>query len=116
MPPGTGPTDRRCRSPTGTRRAGHGGKSARRVVTRPRAIVTDMSEPIGQGLHHYVLPKDDPVAALNILRVIAEGRCEQPRTTKPRRTMVSNKRGRPGYSQAASTNYSWRQSMTRRWR
>jgi hypothetical protein len=46
-----------------------------------------MSEPIGQGLHHFVLPKDDPVAALNILRVIAEGRCEQPRTTKPRRTM-----------------------------
>jgi hypothetical protein len=26
-----------------------------------------MSEPIGQGLHYYVLP-DDPVAALNILR------------------------------------------------
>jgi hypothetical protein len=52
-----------------------------------------MSEPIGQGLHHYVLPKDDPVAALNILRVIAEGRCEQPRTTKPRRTMVCQQAG-----------------------
>jgi len=25
-------------------------------------------------LHHYVLPKDDPMAALNILRVIAAGR------------------------------------------
>jgi hypothetical protein len=59
-----------------------------------------MSEPIGQGLHHYVLPKDGPVAALNILRVIAEGRCEQPRTTKPRRTWFAKKRGRPGYWQA----------------
>jgi hypothetical protein len=29
-----------------------------------------MSEPIGQGLHYHVLP-DDPVAALNILRVAA---------------------------------------------
>jgi hypothetical protein len=29
-----------------------------------------MSEPIGQGLHYYVLP-DDPVAALNILREAA---------------------------------------------
>jgi hypothetical protein len=52
-----------------------------------------MSEPIGQGLHHYVLPKDDPVAALNILRVIADGRCEQPGTTKPRRTMVCQQAG-----------------------
>jgi hypothetical protein len=33
-----------------------------------------MSEPIGQGLHYYLLPKDeDPVAALNILRA-ARGR------------------------------------------
>ena len=29
---------------------------------RRRAIVTDMSEPIGQGLHYY--PKDDPVAGV----------------------------------------------------
>jgi hypothetical protein len=29
-----------------------------------------MFEPIGQGLHYYVLP-DDPVAALNILREAA---------------------------------------------
>jgi hypothetical protein len=34
--------------------------------------MTDMSEPIGDGLHYYVLPKDgDPVAALNILRADA---------------------------------------------
>jgi len=44
-------------------------------------------------VHHYVLPKDDPVAALNILRVIAAGRCEQPGTTKPRRTMVCQQAG-----------------------
>jgi hypothetical protein len=31
--------------------------------------MTDVSEPIDDGLHYYVLPKDgDPVAALNILR------------------------------------------------
>jgi hypothetical protein len=34
--------------------------------------MTDVSEPIGEGLHYYVLPKDgDPVAALNILREAA---------------------------------------------
>jgi hypothetical protein len=34
--------------------------------------MTDVSEPIGDGLHYYVLPKDgDPVAALNILREAA---------------------------------------------
>jgi hypothetical protein len=33
--------------------------------------VTDTSGPIGQGLHYHVLPKDDPVAALNILRQAA---------------------------------------------
>ena len=26
-----------------------------------------MSEPIGQGLHYALLPKDDPVAALSVL-------------------------------------------------
>jgi hypothetical protein len=40
------------------------------VSSPPAAIVTDMSEPIGQGLHYYVLP-DDPVAALNVLREAA---------------------------------------------
>ena len=30
-----------------------------------------MSEPIGQRLHYYLLPKDDPVAALNNLREAA---------------------------------------------
>ncbi|MEA2667484.1 MAG: hypothetical protein QOJ33_418, partial [Chloroflexota bacterium] len=30
-----------------------------------------MSEPIGQGLHYYLLPKDDPVAALSLLREAA---------------------------------------------
>jgi hypothetical protein len=33
--------------------------------------MTDMSEPIGQGLHYYVLP-DDPGAALNVLRQAVE--------------------------------------------
>jgi hypothetical protein len=40
------------------------------VSSPPAAIVTDMSEPIGQGLHYYVLP-DDPAKPLNILREAA---------------------------------------------
>jgi hypothetical protein len=37
-----------------------------------RAAMTGVSEPISDGLHYFVLPKDgDPVAALNILREAA---------------------------------------------
>ena len=60
------------------------------IDRNPAATLVEL--PVG-GLHHYVLPKDDPVAALNILRVIADGRCEQPGTTKPRRTMVCQQAG-----------------------
>lgn len=50
------------------------------------------------------------------LRVIAEGRGEQPRTTKPRHTMVCQESGAGlAIGRQASTNYSWRQSMTGRW-
>jgi hypothetical protein len=31
-----------------------------------------MSEPTGKGLHYYLLPKNDPVAALSVLRRGAE--------------------------------------------
>ena len=64
-------------TPTGERLPGCGrpGRTAGSHRQSPAAQAgLARSRVLGQGLHHYVLPKDDPMAALNILRVIAAGR------------------------------------------
>jgi hypothetical protein len=67
MPPGTGPIDRRCGSPTSAQRAGRGGKSARRVATaRGPSRLTCPSRSVSACTTN-VLPKDDSVAALSVL-------------------------------------------------
>jgi hypothetical protein len=51
---------------------GHPSSCSWQAAAQDRAAMTEVSEPIGDGLHYYVLPKDgDPVAALNILREAA---------------------------------------------
>jgi hypothetical protein len=63
---------RPCGSLTGTQRAGRGGKSARRVVTARGLSRLTCPSRSASACTTNVLPKDDPVAALNILRRGAE--------------------------------------------
>jgi len=41
------------------------------IIKVKRCARSSCNAPSDQGLHYYVLPKDDPVAALNILREAA---------------------------------------------
>jgi hypothetical protein len=65
-------------------------------------------------LHHYVLHKDDPMAALNILRVIADGRCEQLDDKAAAHNGLPTS-GAGGYWQAGIHELQLAPSMTRRW-